>query len=197
MLGATGNGSGQTAIVGECPEGGTGVEGFGLSRGVRGASPEEGGVGVEGIGKAAGVFGHSDAGPAVHGNGVVGILGEGSKVGVRGASASGTGVIAEAYPEGTGKGTALLVRGRPAFSTCGTIVVPAGAASATVNALLGTNPVVLAIAQDESTACYVTAAVPDTATGTVKVVLNQAPTAPLSVGWFVLETVPPPKPGSQ
>ncbi|WP_327001754.1 hypothetical protein OHA72_42510 [Dactylosporangium sp. NBC_01737] len=138
-------------------------------------------VAVEATGFDAGVIGYSSNGNGLIGRsdigyGIIGVAGE----------AGGIGIVASA-PDEYGK-TALAVRGQTRFSRSGTVTVPAGANSVTVTGLhVYASTRALALAQ-RSTAAWVKAAVPNPATGELRLHLNAAaPAGGVPVAWWLLE----------
>jgi hypothetical protein len=138
-------------------------------------------VAVEATGFDAGVIGYSSNGNGLIGRsdigyGIIGIAGD----------AGGIGVVASA-PDEYSK-TALAVYGQTAFSRSGTATVPAGANSVTVSGLqVYATTRALALAQ-RSTAVWVKAAVPNPATGQLRLHLNAAaPAGGLPIAWLLLE----------
>jgi hypothetical protein len=139
-------------------------------------------VAVEATGFDAGVVGYSSNGNGLIGRsdigyGVIGVAGD----------LGGVGVVASA-PDELSK-TALAVRGQASFSRSGTATVPAGASSVTVTGLhVYASTRALALAQ-RNTAVWVKAAVPNPATGQLRLHLNAAaPAGGVPVAWWLLET---------
>ncbi|MEV4510923.1 hypothetical protein AB0K00_18370 [Dactylosporangium sp. NPDC049525] len=138
-------------------------------------------VAVEATGFDAGVVGYSSNGNGLIGRsdlgyGVIGLAGD----------LGGVGVVAFA-PDEFSK-TALVVHGQTRFSRSGTATVPAGANSVTIAGLqVYASTRALALAQ-RSTAVWVKAAVPNPATGQLRLHLNAAaPAGGLPVAWWLLE----------
>ncbi|GAA1503440.1 hypothetical protein GCM10009827_015590 [Dactylosporangium maewongense] len=138
-------------------------------------------VAVDATGFDAGVLGYSSNGNGVIGRsdigyGVIGVAGD----------LGGIGVVASA-PDEYSK-TALSVRGQTRFSRSGLATVPAGASSVTVTGLhLYASTRALALAQ-RSTAVWVKAAVPNPATGELRLHLNAAaPAGGVPIAWWLLE----------
>ncbi|GAA3241321.1 hypothetical protein ACFO1B_08050 [Dactylosporangium siamense] len=137
-------------------------------------------VAVDADGFDAGVIGFSS-----NGNGLIGRTDIGyGVIGIAGGP-GGVAVVASA-PDEYGK-TALSVRGQAQFSRSGTTTVPAGANSVTVSGLhLYASTRAFALAQ-RNTAAFVKAAVPDPATGQLRLHLNiAAPAGGVPVAWWLL-----------
>lgn len=146
---------------------------------------------------STGVHGVSDAfsGTAVWGENV------GGGAGVLGTTSRGTAVLGRATaPAGvgvaavnTGGGPALEVDGPARFARSGTTTIrfPRTSATVTVRGRLSASALVLAVLQNLVPGVWMTAAVPDTKTGQVRLHLNKAPgtaTKPMTarVAWFVV-----------
>jgi hypothetical protein len=176
---------------------GTGVSGVGGRFGVSG----RGGIGLFAVGTGGG-GGSLPTGAGVFATGVTngvqgqsanatasGVYGEntGGGFGVAGRSHQGTGVLAE-----SGNGTALAVNGKAVFSRSGKVTITFPRDSAVVSAAaLSPTSLVLAVGQTNVRGVFVRAAVPNVATGSIKIHLNRSPGTPTNprsmvVGWFVL-----------
>ncbi|MET7424326.1 hypothetical protein [Dactylosporangium sp. NPDC005555] len=138
-------------------------------------------VAVDATGFDAGVVGYSS-----NGNGLIGRSDIGTGVFGAAGDLGGIGVVASA-PDEFSK-TALDVRGQARFSRSGTATVPAGASSVTVSGLhVFTSTRALAVAQ-RNTAVWVKAAVPNPATGQLRLHLNAAaPAGGVPIAWWLLE----------
>jgi hypothetical protein len=181
-----------------------GVSGAGGLAGVLGEASAPDAPGVQGIHRGGvtdgvGVFGFARTG--VWGDGSIGVIGQSQRefgIGVEGDASGNGGVGVFGAATGTrGVGVyatapspdsaALQVNGRAVFGSSGRLVVPAGATSATqVGVVLTQASLVLAVLQEDRPGVAVRAAVPDPATGSVTIHLNQAPPADTAVGWFVV-----------
>jgi hypothetical protein len=111
--------------------------------------------------------------------------------GVLGISPSGTGVAAE-----SARGTALRVTGRAAFTRSGRAAVPKRRAyvDVVVPGGLTSRSIVQATLQTLRPGIHVAAAVPNPATGKVRITLSgvASRTRATSVAWIVTEIEPPP-----
>jgi hypothetical protein len=92
-----------------------------------------------------------------------------------------------------GLGDALAVLGRATFLRAGVVDItsPDNTATVFVPGGIASSALALATVQND-VGVYVTAAVPDTNTGMVEIILNSAPGMNMTakVGWFVLDATP-------
>jgi hypothetical protein len=202
-----------TGVLGSSPAG-VGVEGQGVD-GVRGFALTPGGIGVLGSNASTvgrGVFGFAStgvgvegyvlSGTGVEGNGSAGVVGRsaveygigvygettgGESIGVFGQAATVEGGIGVYAVAPTRESTALRVEGSAEFSECGEVTIAAGAAQATISGVrLRNDTFILATLQKNTPGVFVRAAVPDVATNSVTIYLNQAAPANTLAAWFAV-----------
>jgi hypothetical protein len=179
--------------------GSIGVYGGGQDAGLRGEALSVGGLGVIGVGNGEGGVGvFATGGGGARGNGVTGMADGTGQSGAAGVEGFNTGTAPGVRGTGAigvqaGGAIALQVIGPAQFLRSGkaTIKHPASSVTVTVPDGLSAESLALALAQTQLAGLYVTSAVPDPATGTLRIHLNKSPgtssrPASVTVAWFIV-----------